>query len=93
MFIGFNTAVLLVLIPRYARVNEHKISVEQAIKSFQHDGYTLVDYPDNLRDLKMKEFCVDKHLYDMLVFHQKTDFHAHPLYLSGNIILQVSLPL
>lgn len=31
---------------------------------------------------------MDKHLYDMLVFHQKTDFHAHPLYTSGNIILQ-----
>lgn len=29
----------------------------------------------------------------MLVFHQKTDFHAHPLYVNGNIILQVKYPL
>ncbi|KAI8078076.1 williams-Beuren syndrome critical region protein 20 copy A [Gilbertella persicaria] len=77
-----------VLIPRYARVNEHKITVEKAIKGFQNEGYTLVDYPDDLRDLKQKEFCVDRHLYDMLVFHQKTDFHAHSMYTSGNIILQ-----
>ncbi|OBZ87903.1 25S rRNA (cytosine-C(5))-methyltransferase rcm1 [Choanephora cucurbitarum] len=77
-----------VLIPRYARVNEHKITVEKAIKGFQKEGYTLVDYPEQLGDLKPKEFCVDKHLYDMLVFHQRTDFHAHSMYTSGNIILQ-----
>lgn len=42
----------LVLIPRYARVNEHKITVEKAIKSFQNEGYTLVDCPEDFRDLK-----------------------------------------
>jgi putative methyltransferase len=44
--------IYVVLIPRYARVNEHKITVQKAIKSFQNDGYTLVDYPDNLADLQ-----------------------------------------
>ncbi|KAI8638121.1 S-adenosyl-L-methionine-dependent methyltransferase [Parasitella parasitica] len=77
-----------VLIPRYARVNEHKLSVQKAIKSFQNEGYTLIDCPEDLRELKLKEFCIDRHLHDMLIFHQKTDFHAHPLYVSGNIILQ-----
>lgn len=77
-----------VLIPRYARVNEHKLTVQKAIKSFQNEGYTLVDCPEDLRELKLKEFCIDRHLHDMLIFHQKTDFHAHPLYVSGNIILQ-----
>ncbi|CEP12295.1 hypothetical protein [Parasitella parasitica] len=77
-----------VLIPRYARVNEHKLTVQKAIKSFQNEGYTLIDCPEDLRELKLKEFCIDRHLHDMLIFHQKTDFHAHPLYVSGNIILQ-----
>ncbi|KAI8875091.1 S-adenosyl-L-methionine-dependent methyltransferase, partial [Backusella circina FSU 941] len=77
-----------VLIPRYARVNEHKITVEEAIKKFTSKGYTLVDYPDDLKTLQLKDFCRDKHLNDMLVFHQRTDFHDHPLYVSGNIILQ-----
>ncbi|KAI7891508.1 S-adenosyl-L-methionine-dependent methyltransferase [Mucor mucedo] len=75
-------------IPRYARVNEHKLTVGKAIKSFQNEGYTLIDCPEDLRELKPKEFCVDRHLRDMLIFHQKTDFHAHPLYVNGNIILQ-----
>lgn len=40
-------------------------------------------------EYRPKEFCVDRHLHDMLIFHQRTDFHAHPLYVNGNIILQV----
>ncbi|KAI8985130.1 williams-Beuren syndrome critical region protein 20 copy A [Pilobolus umbonatus] len=77
-----------VLIPRYVRVNEHKTTVEKTIKSFEGLGYTLIEYPQNLHDLQMKEFCRDRHLPDLLIFHQRTDFHDHPFYLSGNIILQ-----
>ncbi|KAI8087061.1 S-adenosyl-L-methionine-dependent methyltransferase [Thamnidium elegans] len=77
-----------VLIPRYARINEHKITIGKAIKSFKSEGYTLVDCPEDFRELGLKDFCVDRHLPDMLVFHQKTDFHAHPFYLNGNMILQ-----
>ncbi|GAA5809103.1 hypothetical protein MFLAVUS_002507 [Mucor flavus] len=77
-----------VLIPRYARINEHKITIGKAIKSFKNEGYTLVDCPENFSELGLKDFCVDRHLPDMLVFHQKTDFHAHPFYLNGNMILQ-----
>ncbi|KAI9468894.1 MAG: williams-Beuren syndrome critical region protein 20 copy A [Benjaminiella poitrasii] len=77
-----------VLIPRYVRVNEHKVSVDKAIEKFQKEGYTLIDFSEKLAELKQKEFCVDAHLNDMLIFHPKTDFHAHPLYVSGNIILQ-----
>ncbi|KAI7898382.1 S-adenosyl-L-methionine-dependent methyltransferase [Cokeromyces recurvatus] len=77
-----------VLIPRYVRVNEHKLSVEKAVQTFQKEGYVLINYPEKLDILKPKEFCVDAHLHDMLIFHPKTDFHAHPLYVSGHIILQ-----
>ncbi|KAI9275408.1 S-adenosyl-L-methionine-dependent methyltransferase [Sporodiniella umbellata] len=77
-----------VLIPRYARVNEHKITVGKAIKAFEKEGFTLVDHPEDLKELQPKQFCVDRHLYDMLVFHQRTDFHDHTLYKSGQIILQ-----
>ncbi|CEI91699.1 hypothetical protein RMCBS344292_05982 [Rhizopus microsporus] len=77
-----------VLIPRYARVNEHKTTVEKAIKAFEKEGYVLIKYPENLCELKQKEFCIDQHLPDMLIFHQRTDFHDHSLYKSGHIILQ-----
>ncbi|CAO3670217.1 unnamed protein product [Rhizopus stolonifer] len=77
-----------VLIPRYARVNEHKITVGKAIKAFEKEGFSLIDYPEDLKELQPKQFCVDRHLYDMLVFHQRTDFHDHALYKSGQIILQ-----
>lgn len=40
-----------VLIPRYARVNEHKTTVGKAIKSFKNEGYTLVDCPENFSEL------------------------------------------
>lgn len=52
MFGGSLSDCMIVLIPRYARVNEHKITVEKAIKSFQNEGYTLVDCPEDLRELK-----------------------------------------
>ncbi|PHZ08187.1 S-adenosyl-L-methionine-dependent methyltransferase [Rhizopus microsporus ATCC 52813] len=77
-----------VLIPRYARVNEHKTTVEKAIKAFEKEGYVLIKCPENLCELKQKEFCIDQHLPDMLIFHQRTDFHDHTLYRSGHIILQ-----
>ncbi|KAG0746174.1 hypothetical protein G6F62_005583 [Rhizopus arrhizus] len=77
-----------VLIPRYARVNEHKTTVKKAIEAFQKEGFTLIEYPANLKELQPKQFCIDRHLSDMLVFHQRTDFHDHALYKSGQIILQ-----
>lgn len=50
-----------------------------------------MEYQANLLTVNysLKDFCVDRHLPDMLVFHQKTDFHAHTLYMNGSIILQV----
>ncbi|KAL0086074.1 S-adenosyl-L-methionine-dependent methyltransferase [Phycomyces blakesleeanus] len=75
-------------IPRYARVNTHKTTMEKAIKAFEKEGYTYIDTPDDLRTLEPKTFCRDLHLNDLLVMSPKTDLHIHPLYVSGQIILQ-----
>ncbi|SAM07472.1 hypothetical protein [Absidia glauca] len=75
-------------IPRYVRVNEHKSTVENMIKSFEKEGYTFVDTPEDLRNLGTKSFCIDAHLNDVLVFPPKTDLHIHPKYVAGEIILQ-----
>ncbi|KAG0193894.1 hypothetical protein DFQ28_002769 [Apophysomyces sp. BC1034] len=75
-------------IPRYVRVNAHKTTMEKVIKAFVKESYTLIDTPDDLRTLEMKTFCRDRHLNDLLVFSSRTDFHAHPLYVAGDIILQ-----
>lgn len=42
----------IVLIPRYARVNEHKTTVKKAIEAFQKEGFTLIEYPENLKELQ-----------------------------------------
>ncbi|KAI8381385.1 S-adenosyl-L-methionine-dependent methyltransferase [Radiomyces spectabilis] len=75
-------------IPRYVRVNLHKTTMEKAIGAFEKEGYTLIETPDDLRVLEKKTFCRDQHLSDLLVMSPKTDLHDHPLYLSGDIILQ-----
>lgn len=48
----------LVLIPRYARVNEHKTTVEKAIKAFEKEGYVLIKCPENLCELKYVEIIM-----------------------------------
>ncbi|KAI9490521.1 S-adenosyl-L-methionine-dependent methyltransferase [Zychaea mexicana] len=78
-----------VLIPRYARVNTHKSTMNKIIQAFKKEGYTFVDNaPEDLRQLTEKSFCRDPHLDDLLVFTPKTDLHNHPLYVAGDIILQ-----
>ncbi|KAI7866671.1 S-adenosyl-L-methionine-dependent methyltransferase [Spinellus fusiger] len=77
-----------VFIPRYVRVNTHKTTMEKVIQSFSKEGYTLIDTPEDLRSIEQKTFCRDQHLNDLLVLSPKTDLHDHPLYVSGQIILQ-----
>ncbi|KAI8146816.1 S-adenosyl-L-methionine-dependent methyltransferase [Fennellomyces sp. T-0311] len=76
-----------VLIPRYVRVNTHLTSMEKAIAAFEKEGYTFVE-TDGLPNLVANSFCRDCHLDDLLVFAPKTDLHNHPMYVSGEIILQ-----
>ena len=45
-------------------------------------------HADLVRSLKPGQFMCDIHLEELLVFPPATDFHDHPLYKEGAIILQ-----
>ncbi|RUP22828.1 NOL1/NOP2/Sun domain family, member 5 [Jimgerdemannia flammicorona] len=79
-------------IPRYVRVNEHQTTVKKVLDKFQKEGYVLEETKENLTGLSPKTIRKDHHLPDLLVFPPNTDLHDHPLYLSGDIILQVNRP-
>lgn len=74
------------LIPRYVRVNTIKTSVENVIKTFEREGYQLVD--KECTELDKNEFFIDKTISNLLVFYPNVDFHKHLLYKKGHIILQ-----
>ncbi|KAL1920147.1 uncharacterized protein VTP21DRAFT_1293 [Calcarisporiella thermophila] len=75
-------------VPRYIRVNAHKTTVEKVIERFQKEGYKLGEPLKDLTEVPPKTIRRDFHLSDLLVLPANTDLHAHPLYLSGDIILQ-----
>lgn len=77
-------------LPRYVRVNTLKTTVEDAVDYMKRDGFTYLGQACRLEDftLKEKEFVMDMHLPEVLVFSPKTDFHDHFLYKAGHIILQ-----
>ncbi|KAI0710126.1 S-adenosyl-L-methionine-dependent methyltransferase [Earliella scabrosa] len=70
-------------IPRYVRVNHTCWTVEEAISTFQSQGYEV---GDPLASSKF--FRKDEHIPDLLAFHPSTRFIDDPLYSSGKIILQ-----
>lgn len=84
------------ILPRYVRVNNLKTTVEAVIehitkedfKMKPSDGLDNGRYLELLRLLKNKEFTVDIHLPELLVFGPGLEFHEHSLYTSGKIILQ-----
>lgn len=43
---------------------------------------------EELSSLSGKQFLLDPHLPELLVFPPKTDFHENRLYVAGHIILQ-----
>ncbi|XP_059189362.1 probable 28S rRNA (cytosine-C(5))-methyltransferase [Centropristis striata] len=79
-----------VRLPRYVRVNTVKTTVEDTVDYLKRDGFTYVGQAARLDDLTLKEkdFVMDMHLPELLVFSPKTDFHDHFLYKAGHIILQ-----
>lgn len=84
---------LLVNLPRFVRVNTHKTDIATVIKHFAAEGYKYLDEQELLDGtpysaLQPKHFCSDYHIPELLVFAHGTDLHAHPLYESGDIILQ-----
>nr|ACO12754.1 methyltransferase NSUN5 [Lepeophtheirus salmonis] len=84
--------------PRWARVNTFKISFDDALKHFvEMDGLNYLEYDqdtkyqdflEKVRLLEPYEFMCDLHVDNLLVFHPKTAFYSHELYLNGSIILQ-----
>ncbi|XP_067024171.1 28S rRNA (cytosine-C(5))-methyltransferase-like isoform X2 [Acropora muricata] len=82
------------LIPRFARVNTIKTSKENVIQQLKENGFEQVDvtniasFLSQSKALQTKEFISDKHIPDLLVFPPGTDLHDHPLYVSGEILLQ-----
>ncbi|XP_062614692.1 28S rRNA (cytosine-C(5))-methyltransferase-like [Saccostrea cucullata] len=80
-------------LPRYVRVNQIKVTMEEVIKVFMDDGWTLLPTPDysfieSCRNLGESEFIRDLHLPDLLVFPAYTDLHNHHLVQESKVILQ-----
>lgn len=77
-------------LPRYARVNTLKTTVEDAVDYLKRDGFSYLGHASSLGDLTLrkKDFVIDMHLPELLVFSPKTDFHDHFLYKAGHFILQ-----
>ncbi|KAM9344428.1 28S rRNA (cytosine-C(5))-methyltransferase [Pholidichthys leucotaenia] len=77
-------------LPRYARVNTLKTTVDDVVDYLKRDSFAYLGQASRLEDLtlKGKVFVRDIHLQDVLVFSPKTDFHDHFLYKAGHIILQ-----
>lgn len=77
-------------LPRYVRVNTLKTTMGDVVDYLKREGFSYLGQAvrlDNLT-LKKKDFVVDPHLPEVLVFPPKTDFHDHFLYKAGHIILQ-----
>ncbi|XP_069470880.1 28S rRNA (cytosine-C(5))-methyltransferase isoform X2 [Ambystoma mexicanum] len=84
-------AVKAPVLPRYVRVNSLKTNMEDAIDFFKRQGYAYLGRASSLQDLSRlsgKQFLMDLHLPDILVFPPRTDFHTNYLYTAGHIILQ-----
>ncbi|KAM4570728.1 28S rRNA (cytosine-C(5))-methyltransferase [Fundulus diaphanus] len=77
-------------LPRYVRVNTLKTTVGDTVDYLKRDGFCYRGQALKLENLtlKNKDFMMDLHLPELLVFSPKADFHDHFLYKAGHIILQ-----
>eukprot|EP01127_Copromyxa_protea_P021286 TRINITY_DN7280_c0_g1_i4.p1 TRINITY_DN7280_c0_g1~~TRINITY_DN7280_c0_g1_i4.p1 ORF type:complete len:658 (+),score=203.43 TRINITY_DN7280_c0_g1_i4:64-2037(+) len=80
------------MLPRYARINQLRQKKQATINQFKKEGYKLVDVQEILQTTSknVKIFAVDPDVCNghLLVFPPFTDLHAHPLVVSGGLILQ-----
>lgn len=78
-----------VLLPRYARVNLIKCTVDDIVAQFESDGMQFggrcTSWP---KQVPNGSFLLDPHVDDVLVFAPGTDLHGHLLYTSGHVVLQ-----
>ncbi|XP_060069301.1 28S rRNA (cytosine-C(5))-methyltransferase-like [Ylistrum balloti] len=83
-------------LPRYVRINLLKSSVSEVTSTLKSEGWEQVVTPtkdaesfrDTVASLQEHQFLQDPHLFDLLVFPPRTDFHDDHLLTSGKIILQ-----
>ncbi|KAH9958601.1 S-adenosyl-L-methionine-dependent methyltransferase [Russula dissimulans] len=73
-------------IPRYARINALKWSIDEAIQAFQKRGYAYDDALGNPRD--GRSFSRDTHVENLLLFPQEAQLIDTPEYSDGRLILQ-----
>ncbi|EUC54651.1 S-adenosyl-L-methionine-dependent methyltransferase [Rhizoctonia solani AG-3 Rhs1AP] len=72
-------------IPRYLRVNRNMWTVEDAIRSYTSQGYAVIDGPGLP---EKKQFRLDEHVPDLLIFNSEYDLHHDQAYKSGKMIAQ-----
>ncbi|XP_063965571.1 28S rRNA (cytosine-C(5))-methyltransferase-like [Lytechinus pictus] len=65
-------------------MTREEVKEERRNATPQYISNLCVDVSQSLGEY---EFAVDFHIDDVLVFASRTDFHNHPLYLDGSIIL------
>lgn len=79
------------------RVNTLLLPTEEAIQKFQDEEWILSKFLDKndyegflkkISILEEGEFIVDIHIPDLLIFPPRTEFHNHPAYQKGSILLQ-----
>ena len=80
-------------LPRYARVNTLRSTVESvksilAAEGFQFQNHPFVHQSVTWSTDSIRHFYADAHIPNLLVFHPGTDLHDHTLIHSGQLILQ-----
>ncbi|XP_076749001.1 nop2/Sun-like domain containing protein 5 [Xylocopa sonorina] len=81
--------------PRYVRINTILLALKKGISYFQEEGWSLkpkcsnyVEHLNVVKNLQKPYFLQDFHIPELLVFPPSTNFHDHPRYKNGEIILQ-----
>ena len=75
-------------LPRYARVNTTKISLEKTLQVVQKDKNGESDATAGPSMVVSVPPAIDAHIPNLLKWPPNTDLHAHPLVSSGALILQ-----
>jgi putative methyltransferase len=90
----FSVILAELRLPRYARVNLLKTTLDDAISTFADEGWQWVgelsvsDFQGQVNALGEDQFGRDALLSDLLIFPPGTELHEHPLTLSGKVVLQ-----
>lgn len=84
------------LIPRYARINTLRATVEDVLEQLKKDGFVLIEdvrkkqkaFNEAVQKMQNNDFFFDIHVENLLVFHPKIDLHDYELVENMSLILQ-----